>query len=130
MSIWKTRTSKHLKPWGTVELITTPFGMEGKIIRMRSGERNSLKYYPKKNQSIYCLSGKVLLEAPSENEFGDVSVPGKGSLFDLGPGEVAFIEMGNTYRIKAIKNSVLFEVLLGSRSDGAKKILEDDYGRS
>lgn len=130
MSIWKNTCVKQSKPWGTIEKIMTPFGMEGKIIRMAAGKRNSLKYYPTKNQAIYCLSGNVIIEAPDEKEFGDIVDSTGGSLFDIFPGEVTFIQMGNTYRIKAIKNSVLFEVLLGRRSNSVKKILEDDYGRA
>mgnify|MGYP003950403609 CR=1 FL=1 len=130
MAIWKSKSMKKKKPWGTVESITTPFGMEGKIIRMNSGSRNSLKYYPQRNQAIYCLSGKVIFEAPDENEFGDIVVPGRGSIFEIIPGQVMFIELGNTYRIKAVDDSVLFEVILGRRTNTPKKILEDDYGRA
>tara|TARA_Y100000389_G_scaffold201739_1_gene245203 strand:+ start:775 stop:1167 length:393 start_codon:yes stop_codon:yes gene_type:complete len=130
MSVWKSKSTKKKKPWGIVESITTPFGMEGKIIYMNSGSRNSLKYYPQRNQAIYCLSGKVILEAPDEYEFGDIVIPGKGSIFEIVPGQVMFIQSGNTYRIKAVDNSVLFEVILGTQTNAPKKILEDDYGRA
>ena len=128
MSIWKKKTNSHQKPWGEIVDIQTPFGMSGKVIYMNKGQRNSLKYYKTLNQSLYCLSGKILVTAPMEYEFGDEIQPGKGATFIVEPGELILIECGDPYRIKALEDSTLIEVLQGMASPDSVMI-EDDYGR-
>ena len=128
MSIWKKGTDKELKPWGEVIKIGTPFGMAGKIIYMNKGQRNSLKYYKHMNQCLYCLSGKVNVIAPKEKEFGDIKDFHRGAIFNLEPGHVILIESNDPYRIEALEDSVLVEVLQG-RSSNDFVMIEDDYGR-
>ena len=128
MSIWKTQTRCADKPWGGVVHIKTPFGMNGKIIYMKKGHRTSLKYYANINQALYCLSGKITANAPRENEFGD-EISEAGSKFFVEPGELLLIQGNNPYRLTAVEDSVLVEVLLGSNNDSTKIMIEDDYGR-
>lgn len=128
MSIWKNGTGLEEKPWGEVIKIGTPFGMAGKIIYINKGQRNSLKYYKHMNQCLYCLSGKVNVVAPKEREFGDVKDFNTGAVFNLEPGQVILIECGDPYRIEALEDSVLVEVLQG-RSSNDFVMIEDDYGR-
>jgi len=128
MSIWKATTSSEEKPWGEIINIITPFGMSGKIIYMNKGKRNSLKYYKRRNQALFCLSGKIMVIAPKENEFGNIVDRSKGSTFEVDPGELILIQSANPYRIKAIEDSVLVEVLLG-QSSVDHVMLDDDYGR-
>lgn len=128
MSIWKNKTTEDIKPWGSVVKISTPFGMMGKIIYIESGKRNSLKYYKNKNQSLYCLKGRVIVTAPMEFEFGDIIYADKGSVFELNPGDVILIQSDNPYRIKALEDSILVEVLLGNDAESVV-MLDDDYGR-
>jgi len=128
MSIWKRPTTSFEKPWGEIIEIRTPFSMSGKVIYMGKDKRNSLKYYKTLNQSLYCLSGKILVTAPEEYEFGDEIKSGKGATFIVEPGELILIECGNPYRIRALEDSVLVEVLHGSASTDSVMI-EDDYGR-
>ena len=102
--------------------------MNGKIIHIEAGKRNSLKYYHNTNQCLYCLSGSVKVEAPREFEFGDDIDPKHGATFWLKPGSLILIQAGDPYRITAFEDSVLVEVLLG----GSKReyvMLEDDFGR-
>ena len=128
MSIWKKGTDLEKKPWGEIIKIATPFGMAGKIIYMNQGERNSLKYYNHMNQCLYCHSGKVQIIAPNEKEFGDIKNFESGAVFVLEPGQVILIEAGDPYRIQAMEDSVLVEVLQG-RSSNDFVMIEDDYGR-
>ena len=128
MSIWKNKCGEEAKPWGTITNIRTPFGMHGKIIYIDKGKRNSLKYYERLEQSLYCLSGKVMVTAPNEFEFGDIIHANEGAVFELNPGELILIQAGNPYRITAVEDSVLVEVLLGANSDKFV-MLDDDYGR-
>lgn len=129
MSIWKQKSDCEDKPWGGVVHIATPFGMKGKIIYLNEGQRTSLKYYNHMDQALYCLSGELIVTAPNEYEFGDEISRDKGAKFNITPGEVLLIQHTNPYRITAKEDSVLVEVLLGSRSGGGKVMIEDDYGR-
>lgn len=128
MSIWKSKTSVEKKPWGKIINISTPFGMSGKIIHLRKNQRNSLKYYKHLNQALYCFSGKILVMAPKEKEFGDIINKDLGATFEIVPGELILIQSENPYRLVAIEDSVLVEVLLG-RTSGHSIMLDDDYGR-
>jgi quercetin dioxygenase-like cupin family protein len=128
MSIWKSKTSEITKPWGTITQIITPFGMNGKIIHFEAGQRNSLKYYKHLSQCLYCLSGKAIIGAPNEFEFGDIINKDTGAVFELNPGDLILIQAGDPYRISAVEDSILVEVLLGSHS-GEFIMLDDDYGR-
>ncbi len=128
MSIWKKRCDETKKPWGTIIDIPTPFGMNGKIIHIDAGKRTSLKYYKHKNQALYCYSGYVKVHAPNEYEFGDDITPSEGATFRLKPGSLILIQASDVYRVEALEDSVLVEVLLGVHSDDFV-MLADDYGR-
>ena len=129
MSIWKTKATKIEKPWGSIKKIDSPFSAKGKIISLQADKRTSLKYYSSLNQVLYCLSGKVLVHAPDEKEFGDFKKE-EGNYFELVPGEIINIQASNPYRLIAYEDSVLVEVLIGHREAGASKVMiDDDYGR-
>ena len=127
MSIWKTKSVIEKKPWGQTVNIPSNFGYKGKIISIKADHRTSLKYYSHLKQVLYCMSGRLLVFAPDEKEFGDFSDE-EGNYFELSPGDVINIEPRNPYRIKAYEDSVLVEVLLGHVRTGYKMI-DDDYGR-
>ena len=128
MSIWKKKCSEESKPWGTITNLRTPFGMHGKIIYIDKGKRNSLKYYTQLNQCLFCMSGKVIVTAPDEFEFGDKIHDAEGASFELNPGNLILIQAGSPYRVTAVEDSVLVEVLLGAYSEKFV-MLDDDYGR-
>ncbi len=129
MSIWKSSSSCDEKPWGSESAFSSPFGMGGKIIDIKSGKRTSLKYYLKKNQVMYVLSGRISVFAPNEKEFGDMHSP-EGNYFDLKKGDIILIQSENPYRIKAIEDSKIVEVCVGAASYHNEFVmLEDDFGR-
>jgi mannose-6-phosphate isomerase-like protein (cupin superfamily) len=129
VSIWKSKSRVLSKPWGCVELWDAPWGVHGKIIRLKADNRTSLKYYVRKREVLYCLSGTALVIAPDETEFGD-SVTSDGSEFYLEAGDVLLIQPENPYRIKAFEDCILIEVTSGGHSSGDDCImLDDDYGR-
>tara|TARA_Y100001970_G_C14022688_1_gene744367 strand:+ start:144 stop:569 length:426 start_codon:yes stop_codon:yes gene_type:complete len=131
MSIWKNTESIKEKPWGYESRFGSPFGMGGKKIVMNKGHRNSLKYYRMKNQLLFCLSGKVKVHAPKENEFGIKCCENVGNYFILEPGEYILIQCENPYRLEAITDCELLEVTGGSNFGERQGLvmLEDDYGR-
>ena len=129
MSIWKTKSVTTEKPWGSISEIDSLIDTKGKIIRINADQRTSLKYYPNVNQALYCLSGKVLVHAPSEKEFGDYSTK-EGNYFELEPGDLINIQAENRYRLKAYEDSVLVELRPGRQNNSEKIMIEDDYGRT
>lgn len=127
MSIWKNTEIKHEKPWGFETRWGSPFGMGGKLIHIHKGHRTSLKYYKMKNQLLYCLHGNVKIHAPDEREFGIRCCEGKGNYFSLEPGDYILIQSENPYRVEALVDAVMVEVVSGM--DGPVTVLADDYGR-
>jgi mannose-6-phosphate isomerase-like protein (cupin superfamily) len=131
MSVWKTKAHKKLKPWGGETQFGSPFGMSGKIISLQANKRTSLKYYKTKNQLMYCLSGRVSIFAPNEREFGDIRAD-EGNYFELAEGDIILIQAANPYRIRALEDSKLVEVIVGPQGYSEKDfiMLEDDFGRN
>ena len=131
MAIWKKQAGKFIKkPWGYVHEIQSPFSMGAKIINLKAEERTSLKYYKNCNQLIILYEGKALVEAPGEKEFQDFTENGR-NYFELNPGNCLLIQAASPYRISALEDSVLIEVLGGRRSSNDDTVmLEDDYGRA
>ena len=131
MSIWKSKESLKEKPWGYETRFGSPFGMSGKRIIINKGHRNSLKYYKRKNQLLFCLVGQVKVHAPKEKEFGNECCEGEGNYFILDPGEYILIQYSNPYRLEAVTDCELIEVASGPSHDVRQGLvmLEDDYGR-
>ena len=130
MSIWKKpKSAKIDKPWGYEHVIGSPFSMGAKVINLRADCRTSLKYYQNLNQLIFVYDGKVMVHAPNEKEFGDIKTD-QCNYFELNVGDSLLIQAENPYRIEALQDSVLIEVLGGRRHfDNDAVMLEDDYGR-
>ena len=79
---------------------------------------------------IILYEGRAMVYAPDEKEFGDKITP-HGNYFELVPGDTLLVEASNPYRISALEDSVLFEVLGGSHSIlNDFVMLQDDYGRT
>ena len=134
MSIWKQKLSPVVnKPWGTVQSANSPFTLGAKIINLNADQRTSLKYYKNICQLIILYKGKVIVEAPHEKEFKDFTDNGC-NYFELVPGNTLLIQAESPYRIAALEDSVLIEVLGGRRysinEDQDVVMLEDDYGRA
>ena len=128
MSIWKSGTNKKDKPWGQIECWSAPWGMCGKIIRLKADQRTSLKYYLHKREVLFCLCGKAVVHAPEEFEFGD-NLSASGAEFYLEAGDVLLVQPENPYRIKALEDCTLIEITSGGQSDQCQ-MLDDDYGRA
>ena len=128
MSIWKTSCWQEEKPWGKLEKWSAPWGVQGKIIYLKADKRTSLKYYLHKREALYCLSGRAVVYAPEEFEFGDKKLT-SGAEFYLEPGDVLMVQPNNPYRIKAYEDCVLVEVTFGGGNEGVI-MMEDDFGRA
>jgi D-beta-D-heptose 7-phosphate kinase/D-beta-D-heptose 1-phosphate adenosyltransferase len=107
------------KPWG-YEVWWTPQGPQspyaGKILVVNPGERMSLQYHEKKEETCLVLSGQLRVE-------GDVETV-------LGPGQVFHVPTGQVHRFGALGGvpCVLVEVSTNDMEDVVR--LQDDYGRN
>ena len=131
MYAWRSDISikKTDKPWGKETSWAAPWGTKGKIIKIDKGHRTSLKYYPLKNECLFCVKGSVKVSVKTEsNEFCDRRED-EYAIFDITEGQVIMIMTGIPYRFEATDvGCVLIEVISGDSGSSAV-MLEDDYGR-
>ena len=125
-SSWKSKSSFVEKPWGS-EISWAAIGsVNGKCLKIKKGNRTSLKYYPLKDEVLFLYKGKVLVIHGDEGTLQNKEkYPYKESL--LLPGELVNIQSGCPYRIQALEDSEVVEI--GSRGNMFPVMLEDDYNR-
>lgn len=127
-NVWVTSSRSVSKPWGDEQRWGTggTGRISGKILHLKEGCRNSLKYNQIKDETLFILSGKLLLTYSNEKfqehyDFCSVRVL---------PGETINIQSGCPYRIKALEDSVIVEIAHrgGGGGNGVVRF-HDDYGR-
>jgi mannose-6-phosphate isomerase-like protein (cupin superfamily) len=124
---WAGPAKKEMTPWGETWTWSTPDTLVGKIIKIRAGNRTSLKYHRLKNKSFFVLQGCVeitfgnsfTVSNPAENPYSTVVIVA---------GETFSIQSECPYRIKSVDDSTIIEI--GDRSRDTFVRLEDDYGRT
>jgi len=108
------------KPWGHEDIWAETDRYVGKILSIVRGQRLSLQFHRKKDESILVLSGRLRLEL--ENDVGELET------FELGPGESRRIPTGRRHRFGAIEDCELCEVSTPELDDVVR--VQDDYGRT
>jgi len=108
------------KPWGHEEVWAHTNKYAGKILHINKGERLSLQFHEKKEETIYVLEGELLfICGNSEDSLKKII---------LNQGESMHIEPGLIHRFCATESSVkLIEVSTSELDDVVR--LGDDYGR-
>ena len=108
------------KPWGYEEIWAETESYAGKILTILPGQRMSLQYHEKKEETVYVLSG-MLRVWESENE---------EVYRDIGPGGVYHVKPGVIHRFGAPdgEDVVILECSTPELSDVVR--LADDYNRS
>lgn len=109
------------KPWGReVWFAYDNNKYVGKLIEVKKGKRLSLQYHQKKHETMYINKGEVKITLESD----------KGKLITriLKEGKAIEILPGRKHRIKALKNSIIFEVSTIEVDDVVR--VEDDFGRN
>lgn len=108
------------KPWGHEILWSETPHYAGKKIHINAGNRLSLQYHEKKHESVFVLSGTLLLHL---GQGADATV------VELSPGDSADIPVGQIHRFAAPDDSYvdLIEVSTPQLDDVVR--LEDDYNR-
>jgi mannose-6-phosphate isomerase-like protein (cupin superfamily) len=107
------------KPWGHELIWAHTDTYVGKVLVIEAGKRLSLQRHEVKDESIYVLSGRLLLYL--EDDGGEVRQ------VELGPGEARHVPTGRIHRYEALERTELFEVSTPELDDVVR--LSDDYGR-
>jgi mannose-6-phosphate isomerase-like protein (cupin superfamily) len=107
------------KPWGHELIWALTDRYCGKIIVIETGRRLSLQRHEQKDESIYVLSGRMLLYL--EDDTGTVAT------MELGQGDGAHVPVGRIHRYEAIERVELIEVSTPELDDVIR--IEDDFGR-
>ena len=91
----------------------------GKVLVIETGKRLSLQRHEIKDETIFVLSGRLLLQL--EDDAGEVRIE------ELGPGEFRRVQTGRIHRYEALERVELMEVSTPELDDVVR--LEDDFGR-
>ena len=125
-SIWVSSSINKEKPWGNETVWATGGNsrIQGKMLHLNKGCRNSLKYNGIKDETLFIVAGCVQLTFSDENfkrhKTWQTQV--------VKVGQTINIQSGCPYRIKAIQDSTIVEI--GTRASGDIPVrFHDDYGR-
>ena len=110
------------KPWGYELTFAETEYYIGKILFIEKGKRLSLQFHKKKDETIFLLKGKMILEVSSKTS---------ADVFDnkiLKYGESHRIIPGTIHRFHALEDCEIIEVSTTELDDVVR--LKDDYGRA
>jgi mannose-6-phosphate isomerase len=108
------------KPWGHELWFALTERYAGKLLHVRTGQRLSVQYHERKDETSYLLSGRLLLHrGPSADALVET---------ELTAGDVWRNEPGQVHTIEALDDAVVVEVSTPDLDDVVR--LTDDYGRA
>lgn len=117
------------KPWGREIWYGDQSAYAGKVLEVRQGRRLSLQYHERKTETLYLLSGKVLLTyrplAVGEKPAASLVTPADQRVWL--PGQALHIPARTIHRFEALEDSVLLEVSTPDLTDVVR--LQDDFSR-
>lgn len=128
-SSWTSKGAILEKPWGHEVSWSALPSINGKILYMKKGHRNSLKINILKDECLLVLSGVIEAQYGTEMSLEDpVMHPFESKT--LVTGDVLNVQSGCPYRLKAVSDSQVVEIGNAAPSGRAEIIrIEDDYGR-
>lgn len=117
------------KPWGREIWYADQAAYAGKILEISAGKRLSLQYHERKTETLYLLSGRVVVtyrplvtgESPAAVQVS----PAHEFLWE--PGVALHIPAHTIHRFAASVDSVLLEVSTPDLTDVVR--LQDDFAR-
>ena len=119
MSVFSPRPITRVpKPWGHELIWAHTDRYVGKILHLKSGESLSLQFHERKEETLYLLSGRVLLTLRDDREEKQV---------EMAPGEAFHIPPRLIHRLTATEDADILEVSTTELDDVVR--LEDRYGR-
>jgi quercetin dioxygenase-like cupin family protein len=107
------------KPWGHEIIWAVTDRYVGKVLHIKAGEKLSLQYHVKKDETVMVWTGRIRFEF-----FGDGQAP---QFKEMGPGEAFHVTPGLRHRMIALEDTDMFEVSTTELDDVVR--LEDAYGR-
>jgi mannose-6-phosphate isomerase len=107
------------KPWGHEMIWAVTDRYVGKVLHIKKGEKLSLQYHRKKDETVMVWSGRMTFEHFAEGE--------QPQFKELGPGEAFHVTPGLRHRMIAVEDTDVFEVSTTELDDVVR--LEDAYGR-
>jgi mannose-6-phosphate isomerase-like protein (cupin superfamily) len=109
------------KPWGREEIFAENERYAGKLLYISAGQRLSLQYHERKDETLYVLEGEVILLVGEDRD--------RMEEMRLGPGQSYRIRPFVLHRMRARADApcVLVEVSSPELDDVVR--LEDAYGR-
>ncbi len=117
------------KPWGREIWYADQSAYAGKVLEVRKGCRLSLQYHERKTETLYLLSGKVLLTcralAPGETPAAATITPADQSVWLAGA--ALHLPVRTIHRFEALEDSVLLESSTPDLTDVVR--LQDDFDR-
>jgi len=108
------------KPWGYELIWADTQSYVGKILHVEAGEVLSLQYHEVKDETLYLLTGRLLLQAgPSSDDLTD---------YEMVVGQCFRIRAKTVHRIAATVDCDIIEASTAHLDDLVR--LEDRYGRA
>jgi mannose-6-phosphate isomerase len=107
------------KPWGHEMIWAVTDRYVGKVLHIKAGQKLSLQYHQKKDETVMVWSGRMKFEHFVEGQPPQVR--------EMGPGEAFHVTPGLRHRMIAVEDTDVFEVSTTELDDVVR--LEDAYGR-
>ena len=117
------------KPWGREIWYADQSAYAGKVLEVKQGRRLSLQYHERKTETLYLLSGKVLLTVRpiASGETPSASLVTAADQRVWLPGQALHVPVRTIHRFEALEDSVLLEVSTPDLTDVVR--LQDDFSR-
>lgn len=115
----KNSVTRVPKPWGFEIIWGCTDKYVGKVLHVTRGESLSRQYHEMKDETLYVIAGKVVVELQRGDERASIT---------LEVGEAFHVTPLTIHRIEAIEDSDIVEVSTPEIHDVVR--LEDRYGRA
>jgi len=106
------------RKWGSAIIIENNELYCGKILKIKKGYRMSLQYHKLKDETLYVLTGKILVEY----QRGEMAFVGT-----LCPGEKVRIKSGEIHRVTGLTDADIMEISTHSEDSDSYHI--EDGGK-
>jgi quercetin dioxygenase-like cupin family protein len=107
------------KPWGHELIWAVTDRYVGKVLHIKAGEKLSLQYHRKKDETVMVWAGRIRFEFFAEGQEPQIK--------EMGPGEAFHVTPGLRHRMVAVEDTDMLEVSTTELDDVVR--LEDAYGR-
>ena len=116
-----------LKPWGREIWYAEQAAYAGKVLEISAGKRLSLQYHERKTETLYLLSGRVIVTFRPlvAGETPTAATVSAGHEHTWEAGQALHIPVHTIHRFAAVTDAVLLEVSTPDLTDVVR--LQDDF---